>query len=69
MNWRNYGRVNGSNKFRIALCDKYGAPLVYYSGYWNPKRGVYKCYPEKIAVPGSYKLEPFELSMFDVRRA
>ena len=68
LNWRNYGRVNGSSEFRIALCDRYGVPLMYYRGYWNGKRGTYRCYPQKVVVPGSYKFEPFELSMFDVRR-
>lgn len=65
--YKNYGRVNPNrNEFRIALCDRYGWPLIYYKAYWSPKKGIYKCYPEKVIVPGEYEFGVMTLSMRDI---
>ena len=39
--WYNYGRVNGSDEFRIMLEDG-GIPLILYRGFWNPRRAAYR---------------------------
>ena len=55
--WRNYGCIGGS-VYRIALTDRYGWPLVYYKGYYNPNRQAYRLYPEKVVVPGAWDITP-----------
>ena len=66
--YRNFGRIDPSrNVFRIALCDRFGSPLVYYRAYWSPKRGTYRCYPESVVVPGEYDFDAFVLGMHDAR--
>ena len=55
--WRNYGCIGGS-VYRIALTDRYGWPLVYFKGYYNPKRQAYRLYPEKVVVPGAWDITP-----------
>lgn len=67
--WANFGRIGGrENVFRIALCDRYGYPLMYYRGYFSARRGAYVCYPEKVGVPGSYDYGKIKLGLHDVRR-
>lgn len=66
--YRNFGRIAPNRDvFRIALCNRFGDPLVYYRAYWWPKRGIYKCYPESVAVPGDYDFDVFTMGMHDER--
>ena len=40
------------------LTYRYGWPLVYFKGYYNPKRQAYRLYPEKVVVPGAWDITP-----------
>ena len=63
--WYNYGRVNGSDEFRIMLEDGC-IPLILYRGFWNPRRAAYRMYPHTVFIPGDYRFDPFYLPMSDV---
>lgn len=58
----------GGNCYSVALCDSLGCPLVYYKAYYNYKSQTYSCYPEKIAVAGSYELGKIVLNDFDFKK-